>query len=210
MTIVGARFGNLVVLSAFRPVGSRYSRVVIRCDCGVEKETCERSVRRGRTQSCGCLQTRKATKHALSHKPDYRRWQAMMQRCYSRSADSYRHYGGRGIKVCSEWHDVGAFIDWAEANGSRPGMQIDRIDVSGDYEPGNCRFVTAEGNARNRTSNHVICFAGDRLTVVEASERYGIPYDVLTQRLGRLKWPVEKALTTAVRPCAKSKARKAA
>jgi len=79
----------------------------------------------------------------------------MIHRCENPRNDNYPDWGGRGIKVCSEWHDVRAFINWIEENlGPRPvGMSIDRIDCNGDYMPGNVKWSTAAEqafNTRNR------------------------------------------------------------
>lgn len=81
----------------------------------------------------------------------YKVWQHMLSRCYDKRARGYPRYGGRGIRVCEEWRgSLGAFRAWAEANGYRHGLQLDRQDNDGDYAPHNCRFVTRSENCRNR------------------------------------------------------------
>ena len=74
----------------------------------------------------------------------------MMQRCYNPKAANYDIYGGRGITVCEEWHDVLAFEKWAINSGYKKGLSIDRIDSNGNYEPSNCRWVTHKENCNNR------------------------------------------------------------
>lgn len=77
----------------------------------------------------------------------------MLRRCEDSDNKSYPRYGGRGIAVCGEWHDVAVFIAWIEANiGPRPdGMSIDRIDNDGNYEPGNVRWATRSQQQRNKS-----------------------------------------------------------
>lgn len=87
----------------------------------------------------------------------------MIKRCYSARCKNYCVYGGRGIRVCDQWrYSFHAFQQWARANGWAKGLQIDRIDVDGDYEPSNCRFVTSRDNNRNRRNN--------KLTVEQVTE----------------------------------------
>jgi hypothetical protein len=94
-----------------------------------------------------------STTHGLHSHELYPTWKAMLQRCESRSADSYRYYGGRGIRVCAEWHDVANFITWIEQNlGARPEeMTLDRIDSDGNYEPGNVQWATWSEQRINRS-----------------------------------------------------------
>ena len=94
----------------------------------------------------------RARTHGCANHPHYRRWHAMMYRCYSPVCRMYRHYGERGIAVCDEWHDVRAFVRYCdEVLGPKPpGYSIDRIDNDGDYEPGNVRWASPSEQIRNR------------------------------------------------------------
>ena len=80
----------------------------------------------------------------------------MKQRCFNKNCPDYKHYGGRGITICDEWrYDFAAFYDWAIDNGYDENAKfgectIDRIDVNGNYEPSNCRWVSMTVQNWNR------------------------------------------------------------
>jgi hypothetical protein len=78
----------------------------------------------------------------------------IIKRCYSPRCKNYCIYGGRGVRVCDQWrYSFSTFEQWARENGWKHGLQIDRVDCDGDYEPSNCRFVTSRENNRNRRNN---------------------------------------------------------
>lgn len=83
----------------------------------------------------------------------YDKWTNIKQRCYNPNVKNYHRYGGRGIIICDEWKDnYKAFHDWSIQNGYEEGLEIDRIDNNGNYEPSNCRYITCAENIRNSTT----------------------------------------------------------
>lgn len=93
--------------------------------------------------------------HSVGEKPSttYNSWAAMKQRCYDPKRSNYAYYGGRGIKVCDQW--INSFDQFLADMGERPeGKTLDRIDVNGNYEPSNCRWVTAKEQTSNRRGDN--------------------------------------------------------
>lgn len=125
--------------------------------------------------------------------PTYLSWQKMKSRCLNPNAREYPRYGGRGISVCERWSN--SYEAFEADMGPRPaGMQLDRIDNDGNYEPGNCRWVTKQANARNRSSNVLLTVDGVTRTATEWGEITGLGETVLS-RIGR-GWDAERAVKT--------------
>lgn len=94
------------------------------------------------------------TKRGLCKNPLYQVWANMKNRCYRVNSEVYIRYGGRGIIVCKEWRDnPKSFIKWAEKSNYKKGLQIDRENNRGNYNPVNCRFVTRKINSQNRSNS---------------------------------------------------------
>lgn len=158
-----------------------------------------------RSQRCRCVIANHVT-HGLCRgtkngPPTHGLWNNMLQRCNNPKNTRWDDYGGRGIKVCDEWQDFAAFHAWAMANGYAPGLQIDRINNDGDYEPLNCRFVTPSENQRNKRSNRRVEAFGEIKTAAEwaRDERCRVGAGTLLIRL-RLGWPAEAAITESPNP----------
>lgn len=120
-------------------------------------------------------------------------WSAMHERCSDPTNPNYHRYGGRGITVCERW---ARFSNFVTDMGYRPvGYVIDRTDNDGNYEPGNCRWVTPKESSRNTSTRIFIEHNGRRLTVQEWSELLGISTKTIMFRL-RQGYPPNDILTT--------------
>lgn len=200
--LTGSRFGRLVVIGRYGRRG-RSVAWLCKCDCGAEIVTRGDSLRKGATQSCGCihkeqLQHRNYT-HGLTHTRLHNIWGCMVQRCYNNKTPCYNLYGGRGITICDEWrNEFKSFYDWSISNGYADNLTIDRIDVNGNYSPDNCRWVTMKEQSNNRSTNRFLEYNGERHTISEWGELLGIDSETLSSRLRR-GWSVEKTLTEEIK-----------
>ncbi len=204
---VGQRFGRWTILGETRiyhiPSRPTWFRVyyLCICDCGTEKVVFAHNLLKGKTQSCGCLHreetVRRNTTHGLSHTPEYRVWESILDRIDNPNSTAFRNYGGRGIRISDEWRK---FVTFYRDMGSMPSPKhtIDRIDVNGHYEPGNCRWATHREQALNKRNTRHITYQGTTLTVIEWAERQNIHYKTLRTRL-ESGWTIEDALTRPVR-----------
>ena len=118
-------------------------------------------------------------------------WEHVIQRCENPNDTNYKNYGGRGISVCKEWHKSKAFIEWAMANGYADNLSIDRIDNNGNYCPDNCRWASVYTQRNNTSRNHYIEIDGERLTLRQAADKYGVNYMTLKTRIRRGVAPKE-------------------
>lgn len=127
----------------------------------------------------------------------YHVWLSMRARCNNPNDKGYQNYGGRGIKVCNEWNDYKNFKTWAYENGYKEdsGLSIDRIDVNGNYEPNNCRWATIKQQANNTRRNVYLTIDGEKKSVPEWAEIYGVNQETVRRRVRELGWDPIKALT---------------
>lgn len=160
-SFVGEKFGRVTVLGEapkyVSPKGKEIRRVFVRCECGSKSTVNLHSLRYGLAASCGCYRTELAVssvKHGDARKRaqtrEYKTWSNMIARCENPKVERYPLYGGRGIKVCAQWRD--SFEAFLTDMGRKPSpdYSIDRIDVDGNYEPGNCRWATNSEQQQNK------------------------------------------------------------
>lgn len=203
------RNNMLTQLGETFPINKKRVRAaVFRCDCGNTKVFHVMNVKTGRSRSCGCLSAETTRKMMTTHGQagkhrslTYRTWAAMKQRC-AESSVSPEYYRDKGIRVCKRWM---LFENFVADMGERPSKRhsIDRIDVSGNYEPSNCRWATTAEQARNRTDNRIIEFQGLSMCIADWTTRLGFAANTIRDRLDKLEWTVEAALTTPERKTGK-------
>lgn len=195
--MIGKKYNRLTVVDVMRKNGVTYA--VCFCECNPEKELTVRtgSILRGTTKGCGCLRPTETEYTQLRKTREFSIWRGMMRRCYDVKVKEYRLYGKRGIRVCERWK---TFVNFLEDMGKCPeGKQMDRIDVNGDYELCNCRWVTPTEQQRNRRNTVRFTYQGKTLSVSEWAEIVGIDEYTLKARVLRYGWSVKKAMETPSR-----------
>jgi hypothetical protein len=209
--LTGKRFGKLVVIKRaddyVQPSGKHRIRWLCKCDCGNIKVINGKDMVKGETKSCGCLHREKVSTHNLSKNLLYDVLHRMYKCCCNPNCNNYENYGGRGIKLVSQWNKdivgmenaVKNFIQWSKSHGYKKGLSIDRKNNDGNYESSNCRWVSRKIQNNNKRSNIFITYMGEKHTIKEWSEIKNISYNSLRERLITLHWKPEKAFNTPTR-----------
>lgn len=204
--LAGQRFGYLTALRrAGRHAKSRNALWLCRCDCGEEVVVRSDRLRLGLRKACainghrwldwieerGLVRTGRFRNERTS-------FEKMWERCRNKKHTKYKAYGAAGITVCERWRSFKNFI---EDMGPKPSPKhsIDRIDNKKGYEPGNCRWATAKEQMRNQRRNIYVTYNGDRVLLIELTEKLGLNRSIVYGRL-KLGWKLEDALTIPVRP----------
>ena len=192
--MVGKTYGGLEVIADRTPQGKK-PYYECRCTvCGGIVVKSGYEIRRN-PKSCGCIARKESAARAKSILPKYnithgssrtrlyRCWCNMKNRCYYPKHERYSQYGGRGIKVCDEWlNDFSAFKKWAEENGYREDLTIDRIDVNGNYEPSNCRWIPGREQYSNIQRNVYLTVDGVTHTATEWTRIVGCGKNTILER----------------------------
>lgn len=198
---IGQKFGKLTqVGEAFHHAKNRSKSAVFLCDCGNRIVSHYDNVRVGKRKSCGCsrYETPPNYKHGMAKSLTHKAWLAMRQRC-SRTAKCRQWYYEKGVVVCRAWDE--SFSAFIADVGERPTKRhtLDRIDPKGNYEPGNCRWVTQREQMRNTCKTRMLTFRGESLCLADMASKYGMSKQTLARRLDHLGMSLEQALLTPVR-----------
>lgn len=200
--LTGMRFGKLVAEKIVGKSKSGSRKWLCKCDCGNETVVDQYHLSSGHTKSCGCINKELKYIHGLSRSRIYKIYKGMKTRCYHKECPEYSNYGGRGIKICDEWLDEEKgflnFYNWSNKNGYSEQLTIDRIDVNGNYEPSNCRWVNRKVQMNNTRRNDFIEYNGEVHTLSEWAELYGIGNKTLFTRIHRLGWDIHRALNEPI------------
>lgn len=198
------KFGRLVILAD--AVSSTEKRKVhCVCECGATCVTNLDSLRTGNTSSCGCLNRElKAAGFTRTHgygsrakdkrRAEYESWTGMWQRCTNQNNKHFKDYGGRGVQVCERWKSFENFI--ADMGDKPTGSHsLDRVNVEGHYEPGNCRWATPAEQARNTRRTRLLTLNGKTQCLQDWATELGFgKARVITRRLAA-GWSIERALS---------------
>lgn len=186
--LTGQIFGRLTVIKRVINDSGGNCRWLCKCECGNIKEIVGTVLRDRRSTSCGCLHKEVVSKtmstHKLTNTPLYRVYRSMKERCSNPHSEFYPIYGGRGITVCDDWrHYYLSFYNWANENGYRKGLSIERIDNNGNYCPENCKWATMKEQANNKRNNVLITYNNKVMSVTEAARLSGINHSTLNSRV---------------------------
>lgn len=207
---IGTRVGKLQVVSVCWEKGSGKSLgsyVNCICDCGNTKVLRADTLisEFGTAQSCGCRNKNncgvKFPSVTFAGHRLYTVWLDMRRRCYKSYRKDYKHYGGRGIKVCDRWLGEGkvGFINFLYdmENGFEDGLELERLDVDGDYCPENCTWVCRKSQVNNLRVNRLLEGFGVVLSIAEWGYFLKFNPSLLGDRVNYLKdsRPLEDILT---------------
>ena len=158
-TLVGNRYGKLLVVERVGVDHRKQSLYKCVCDCGNEKVIRSYSIKYGNTKSCGCLRREVGAKigsikkHGMVKTPTHNSWSTMKERCLNPKSKSYMYYGGSDVQVCEKWLTFEGFY---EDMGERPkGTSLDRINPFGDYTKENCRWADKYTQSHNKRKNYI-------------------------------------------------------
>lgn len=125
----------------------------------------------------------------------YMCWYNARLRCYNKDIPKYKSYGERGITMCDEWkNDFKEFEKWAIKHGYIKGLSLERIDVNGNYEPSNCKWITNEEQVYNKQNTRKITFKTNTYPVCTWEKILKLGKNTCDVRY-KLGWNVEKLLT---------------
>lgn len=167
INLINQKFGKLKVIDIMPERKKRYIIWKCVCDCGNISYVRTNPLLNGKISSCkSCSRT----KHNLCNTRIYHIWEGIKGRCLNKNNKDYKNYGGRNISLYSEWKNFINFYNWAIKNGYKENLQIDRINVNGNYEPINCRWVSSSIQNNNKRNNKIIIIDGISKTISQWSK----------------------------------------
>lgn len=201
----GQPIGFLIVLSRLPRQKNRHPYWTCQCQCGNTTIVDEYNLRTGHTKSCGCLRVRTIQKQSTKHgkaprkgRPaEYSIWKNIRARTMNPRNKGFSSYGGRGIFLCSRWHEFeNFFVDMGPRPS--PAYSIERKDNNGPYSPENCLWGTRLEQANNKRNNILLTIKGETHTLAQWARIIHVRYGVVLDRFRR-GLPNEEIIASAVR-----------
>jgi len=168
------------------------------CECGNKTTVEAGSILSGHTVSCGCYMQKNCSryvnetlypqKHGLSRKEFYGRWTVLVHKCHNPKYVTYHNWGGKGYTVCDEWRNsCQSFYDWLIENKFTSDLTVELKKGCKEFGPTTCILVPIQVHHkntrnRNRREDHGIDYQGERKTMKEWAEHFGIRYQTLASR----------------------------
>lgn len=209
--LLNRRFSELVVIG-YGGVENRLTKWICLCDCGQIKSLPAARLQNGDCKTCGCGRRKRIAEasrtHGLSGTLAYSSWKEMHRRCHNRGTKMYKHYGARGITVCSRWHSPENFI--ADMGERTKDLSLDRIDNDLGYwcgkciecqtrnQPSNCRWATRTQQNQNFRRNKTLTLNGETKCLSEWARLVDMNRATLQHRY-RSGWTTEAILTVPVK-----------
>lgn len=153
LDLQGKTFGRLRVVRRDGSLSNGKSTIsawLCQCDCGSTTRVRGRDLESGNTESCGCLSEDRG---GISNHPLHSIWADIKRRAHGTKSDKDRRFYAH-VGICEEWERFEAFYQWALPLWGK-GLDIDRKNTFGDYDPNNCRFITRKQNCQNTKRSRV-------------------------------------------------------
>lgn len=187
-------------LTVIKEAGRDRGRILwsCKCKCGKKCKVLGVRLRNGWTKSCGCLQieaVKKNATHGASKTKEFRTWCSIRRRCRDFGYKDYKHYGGRGLKVCKRWEN---FENFLKDIGPSPSKKhcIERINNNKGYSPSNCKWALQLDQNNNKRNSYFIKFNGQTLTAAQWARKLGISSATIRARISN-GWSIKNALTVS-------------
>ena len=191
--LTGNKYGRLTVIRRV-PNMNGHTMWLCKCECETEISVAARHLKSGDTRSCGCYRKEAMASHFMSKTRLYKIWSNMKTRCNNPQNKRYTDYGARGIRVCNEWNsNFDSFYNWSMSSGYSDSLTIDRINVNGNYEPDNCRWITKAEQNSNKRNTVFITYNGITETMAWWANKLNL-YKATISKRHRKGWSDEECL----------------
>lgn len=200
--IAGNKFNRLTALKRVGISNSRKTIWLCKCECGNYTNVTEDNLKQGNVKSCGCLRgdfNRSRATHRKSNTRLYNTWRNMKARCKCPTNPYYKNYGGRGIQLYNDWAKFENFYNWSIENGYKDNLTIDRVNVNGNYEPNNCKWIPLSKQAYNKRDSLLFTINGEQKCLAEICKEYNVKYTTIYRRVTIGKMDIEDALAKSIK-----------